>query len=109
MGDLLGGFEQAVMLAILRLGPDAYGRTILHEVGKSLNRKVSAGAVYTTLDRLEKRGLLGSQLAEGPPVRGGRLRRYHTIESEGIDALNEARRTLNEMWRGIRWPVEVER
>ena len=109
MADLLGGFEQAVLLAILRLGSEAYVRTILHAVQESLKRKVAAGAVYTTLDRLETRGLLRSKLAEGTPVRGGRPRRYYTVAAEGIRALNDAHETLSEMWSGIQWPAKAAR
>jgi PadR family transcriptional regulator PadR len=109
MADLLGGFEQAVLLAIFQLGADAYGRTILHQVQKSLKRDVSAGAVYTTLDRLEKRGFLRSKLADGTPVRGGRPRRYYAIAAEGIRALNEAHNILSGMWSTIQWPAKAAR
>jgi PadR family transcriptional regulator PadR len=109
MADLLGAFEQAVLLAILRLRGDAYGRAILHEVQESLRRSVSAGAVYTTLDRLEKRGLLRSKLAEGTPVRGGRPRRYYAVAAEGISALNDAHETLSDLWRSMEWPVKAAR
>ncbi len=109
MGDLLGTFEQAVLLAVLRLGGDAYGRAILHEAQESLKRHVSAGAVYTTLDRLEKRGLLRSKLAEGTPVRGGRPRRYYTVAAQGIRGLNDAHETLSGLWRGIQWPAKATR
>jgi PadR family transcriptional regulator, regulatory protein PadR len=109
MAELLGPFEQAVLLAILRLGSEAYGRSILHQVQSSLKRDVSAGAVYTTLDRLEKRGLLRSKLAEGTPIRGGRPRRYYAIASEGISALNDAHKTLRGIWRSIRWPARIAR
>jgi PadR family transcriptional regulator len=109
MAELLGAFEQAVLLAIVRLGSDAYGRSILHQVQNSLKRSVSAGAVYTTLDRLEKRGLLGSTLAEGTPVRGGRPRRYYAIAANGIRALNEAHETLTNLWRSVQWPARIAR
>ena len=109
MAELLGGFEQAVLVAVLRLGPDAYGRTILHDLQKSLNRAVSAGATYTTLDRLERRGLLRSKLADGTLVRGGRLRRYYALTAPGIRALNEAHETLSEMWGSIQWPAKIAR
>ena len=107
MAEVLGVFEQAILLAIFQLGQAAYGRTILHQVQTSLARKVYAGAVYTTLDRLEKRGLLRSSLAEGTPVRGGRPRRYYSLSAEGVTALNDARETLNKMWRNIQWPVRT--
>jgi DNA-binding PadR family transcriptional regulator len=109
MAELLGTFEQAVLLAILRLGDEAYGRGILHQVQESLEREVSAGAVYTTLDRLENRGLLRSKLAAGTAVRGGRARRYYSVAASGVHALNEAHKTITTMWRGMQWPAKTTR
>jgi PadR family transcriptional regulator, regulatory protein PadR len=63
----IGPFEQATLLALIRLGKDAYGRAILSEVQARLRREVSAGAVYATLERLESKGLASSRLAPGPP------------------------------------------
>ena len=73
MADVLGSFEQAVLLAILRLGDEAYGRAILKEVQRRLERDVPHGAVHVTLERLEQKGLLRSRLGSGTPVRAGRL------------------------------------
>lgn len=109
MAELLGTFEQAVLLAIAQLGNDAYGRKILHQVQGSLNRDVSAGSVYTTLDRLEVRGLIRSKLGEGTPARGGRPRRYYAVVAEGVRALNDAHETISAMWSDIQWPVKVAR
>jgi PadR family transcriptional regulator, regulatory protein PadR len=100
-------FEQAVLLAIVRLGAEAYGRTILHQVQQSLKRNVSAGSVYTTLDRLESRRLIRSQLAAGTPARGGRARRYCAVNTIGMRALNDAHRTMTAMWATVEWPVKV--
>jgi DNA-binding PadR family transcriptional regulator len=108
MAELLGTFEQAVLLAIIRLGDGAYGRAILHQVQDSLGRALSAGAVYTTLDRLEQRGLVDSKLAEGTPVRGGRARRYYTVVAEGNRALADTQRTLTKMWGGVKLPIWVK-
>jgi DNA-binding PadR family transcriptional regulator len=108
MAELLGTFEQAVLLTILRLGDEAYGRAILNKVHEVLRRNVSAGSVYTTLDRLETRGLVNSRLAEGTPARGGRARRYYTVAAEGIRALSEARATLHVMWADVQLPFEVQ-
>jgi DNA-binding PadR family transcriptional regulator len=108
MAELLGTFEQAVLLTILRLGDGAYGRAILSEAQETLRRDVSAGSVYTTLDRLETRGLVNSKLAEGTPARGGRARRYYTVAAEGVRALGEARTTLRAMWASVRLPIEVQ-
>jgi DNA-binding PadR family transcriptional regulator len=108
MADLLGTFEQAVLLAILRLGQDAYGRAILRQVQVSLARSVVAGAVYTTLDRLEQRGVVTSKLAPGTAIRGGRARRYYLITAAGKRVLADAQRTLAKMWQGVKLPVGVK-
>jgi len=108
MAELLGTFEQAVLLTILRLEDEAYGRAILSGVHEVLRRDVSAGSVYTTLDRLETRGLVNSKLAEGTPARGGRARRYYTVAIDGMRALNDARKTLAAMWANVQLPIEVQ-
>jgi len=107
MADLIGPFEQAVLLALVRLGKDAYGRAILHEVGARLDRDVSAGAVYATLERLESKGLASSRLAPGTAIRGGRARRYFTPTATGIRALNDAKSATENLWQGVAWPLKV--
>jgi DNA-binding PadR family transcriptional regulator len=106
MAEILGTFEQAVLLAIIRLGDDAYGRAILQEAGMRLRRAVSPGAVQATLERLEKKGLVMSQLGSGTPIRSGRPRRFYRIGSSGISALNEARTTVEHLWSGLRPPLK---
>ncbi len=105
--ELLGTFEQIVLLAVLGLEAEAYGRSVLREaqtaVGES--RSVAAGAVYATLDRLEAKGLLTSRLDEGTPARGGRVRRFYQLTPQGISALNDTRTALETMWRGRPWPL----
>jgi DNA-binding PadR family transcriptional regulator len=107
MADLLGSFEQAVLLALIRLGKDAYGRAILKEVQQRLQREVAAGAVYATLDRLEAKGLVSSRLGPGTAIRGGRPRRYYTPENAGIRALNESKAAVENIWQGFRWPLKA--
>jgi DNA-binding PadR family transcriptional regulator len=107
MSDVLGAFEQAVLVSIVRLAHDAYGRRVLVEVGDRLSREVSAGAVYATLDRLESKGLVNSRLAPGTPERGGRARRYYAVTAAGARALNDARASLDQIWRGFRPPIKV--
>jgi DNA-binding PadR family transcriptional regulator len=107
MADLLGTFEQAVLLSIFRLGTEAYGRAILNQAHELLLRDVSAGSVYTTLDRLEARGLVSSKLAAGTPVRGGRARRYYAVSAEGMHALSEARKALTTIWANVKLPIRV--
>lgn len=107
MADVLGSFEQAVLLAIVRLGEEAYGRAILKEAQGRLDRDVAAGAVHATLERLERKGLVSSRLGTGTPVRSGRSRRYYELTSGGARALNEARATMDALWRGLRSPVKA--
>lgn len=106
MSDVLGTFEQAVLLALVHLGKDAYGRAILQDVQTRLQRDVAAGAVYATLDRLEGKALVSSRLGSGTPVRGGRARRYYVIESAGVRALNESKAAVEGIWQGFRWPLK---
>jgi PadR family transcriptional regulator, regulatory protein PadR len=106
MADVLGAFEQAVLLAIVRLRDDAYGRAILKEVKERLERDVAAGAVHATLVRLENRGLLTSQLGSGTSIRGGRARRFYKLLPAGRRALNDAREALDNLWLGLKWPLK---
>jgi PadR family transcriptional regulator PadR len=106
MADVLGTFEQAILLALVRLGKEAYGRAILTEAQARLQRELAAGAVYATLDRLEQKGLISSRLGTGTPIRGGRPRRYYTIENAGVRALNDARAAVESLWDGFRWPLK---
>jgi len=100
MADILGAFEQAVLLAVLRLGDDAYGRAILRDVEARLERDVVAGAVHATLERLERKGLLSSSLGSGTPMRDGRARRFYQLEPLGVRALNDSRSALDRVWQG---------
>lgn len=108
MAEILGTFEQAVLLAIIRLADDAYGRAILQEVETRLKREIAPGAVQATLDRLENKGLVRSELGSGTPIRSGRPRRYYRMESSGVRALNDARNTVENLWRGLSWPLKGE-
>jgi PadR family transcriptional regulator PadR len=106
MAETLGTFEQAVLLAIVRLREDAYGRGILREVQERLERDVAAGAIHATLERLEKKGLIRSRLGLGTPIRDGRARRFYRLEHAGVEALNDARAAVRNLWQGIRWPLK---
>ena len=79
MAEILGTFEQAVLLAIIRLADEAYGRAILKEAATRLGREVAPGAVQATLERLENKGLISSQLGSGTPIRAGRPRRFYRV------------------------------
>ncbi len=106
MADVLGAFEQAVLLAIVRLRDEAYGRAVYKEVQVRLGRNVAAGAVHATLERLEHKGLVASRLGSGTPIRAGRPRRYYRPEPSGMSALNDARATVEALWRGLEWPLK---
>jgi len=107
VADILGSFEQAVLLAIVRLDDNAYGRAILNEVAARLERDVAAGAVQATLDRLERKGLVRSRLGSGTPIRDGRARRFYAVQAEGRRALNEAKAAHDSLWRGFPRPLKA--
>ena len=102
----MGIFEQAVLLSILTLGVDAYGRSILQDAQERLGRAVAAGAVYATLDRLEAKGLVRSTLTPGTPRRDGRVRRYYAVTAAGVRVLNDSKRATERLFRGLAWPVK---
>lgn len=102
----LGEFEQVVLLAVLRLGEEAYGASVLDEIRRRAGRRVARGALYVTLDRLEEKGLIRSRYAEGGPARGGRPRRLLALTPSGRRALREARETLLRLWQGLESLVE---
>jgi DNA-binding PadR family transcriptional regulator len=106
MAEHLGAFEQAVLLSIVRLGESAYGRTILAEVQKRLDREVSPGAVHATLERLENKRLVASRLGSATTIRGGRSRRFYRLQPEGLRALDAARAAMNRLWHGITRPLK---
>ena len=99
--ETLGEVEQLVLLAILRLGDDAYGVPIVEEILQRTGRDVSRAAVYIALRRLKQKGLVSSRLADPDPVPGGKAKRYFSVEAAGIDRLTEARSTLMNMWDGL--------
>jgi PadR family transcriptional regulator len=99
--EYLGDFEQIVLLAILRLGTDAYGTTIQNEIEERAGRTTSVGALYTVLARLEEKGYVSSTLADPTPERGGRAKRYFKVERAGRAALKRTRTVLARMWDGL--------
>lgn len=95
----LGDLEHLVLLAILRLGQDAYGIPILDEVCTRSGRAVSRATVYVALRRLEQKGLVASRLGESTPERGGRAKRYFRLRPAGLKALRESRAMFLGLWR----------
>ena len=100
-GEYLGEFEQIVLLAVLRLGKNAYGVTIWEEIEKRTGRQVMIGAVYATLDRLEVKRCISSKVGDPTPERGGRAKRFFTITTQGSTALTRSREILASMWAGL--------
>jgi len=97
----LGEFEQLVLLAVLRLGDGAYAVPIRQAIEEAAARSVSRGALYTTLERLELKGLLSSRMGEPAADRGGRARRYHSVTPAGLRALRAARDAVTRLSAGL--------
>ena len=102
MSESVGQFEQIILTAILSLRDEAYGVTI-HEKAAELAKpkKISPGAVYVTLDRLEDKGLVSSSLSDPTPERGGRAKRYYRLEALGERALEESAATSKRVWEAV--------
>ena len=101
MADQLGRLEQLLLFAILRLDEDAYGATIRREVRDRIGRSLTPGAIYTTLRRLEQRGLVTSWVGEPTPERGGRRKKFYRLESEGLKTLERSWTEIREMSAGL--------
>lgn len=97
----LSEFELIAMLALLRLGENAYGVPIAREIEEQTKREVKLGSVYAALERLEEKGLVVSELGEPTRERGGRAKRYFHVTRQGLRQLREAQQTLIKLWRGI--------
>jgi PadR family transcriptional regulator PadR len=97
----LGEFEQMILLAILRLGADAYGVTIRAELADRAGRTVAPGALYTALERLETKGLISSRMSDPTPQRGGRAKRHVTVTAAGTEALKRAVRAYERLLDGL--------
>ena len=97
-GDHLGEFEQIVLLAVLRLGDNAYGVPIRREIEKRAGRRVTIGALYGTLARLERKGYVTSWSGDPSPERGGRAKRCYRLEALGERALQESAVTAKRIW-----------
>lgn len=106
MSDNLGDFEQLVMLAVLRLDDEAYGTSIREELKVRAERDVSPGAIFTTLERLESRGLVSSRYGEPTAERGGRSKRFYKLTADGRRALARALRTVRRMVQGLQPKLE---
>ena len=102
----LGDFEQLVLLALVRLGDEAYGVTIHHEIVRRAGRDVTVATVYKTLERLEMKGLAMSTVGEPTAERGGRRKKHFRIQPRGRRALAQALGSLRRMADGL--PVDLD-
>jgi DNA-binding PadR family transcriptional regulator len=97
----LGDFEQLVLMGVLRLDREAYGAAIRREIHERSGRDVSINAVYTTLDRLEGKGLLRSWVGQPTAERGGRRRKFYELRPAGVAALRQAYHAFHSMAEGL--------
>ena len=97
----LGEFELMALLALIRLGDEAYGVPICQEIEKRSGREAALGSVYAALERLEGKGLVRSRLGESTAVRGGRAKRYFRITAQGLHEVRQTQRALINLWRGL--------
>jgi PadR family transcriptional regulator len=97
----LGTNDLMILLALMRLGDDAYGVPIARELEATVGRPVALASVYATLDRLVERGLVESALGEPTAERGGRAKKYFRITAKGIREVRAAKQSLVKLWKGL--------
>jgi len=100
-GHSLNDLELLILLALMRLAPEAYGVPIAREIAAKTKRSVALSTVYATLERLEKKGLVKSELGEATEERGGRAKRYFQVTGVGIREVRSTRQALISMWQGV--------
>lgn len=99
--DYLTDFELMILLAILRVGDESYGVPIAREIERTGGRTVALAAVYAALDRLERHGLVSSDVGEPTPERGGRAKRYFQVTPRGLAAVRHTQRALTRLWSDV--------
>jgi DNA-binding PadR family transcriptional regulator len=99
--DYLTDFELMILLAILRIGDEAYGVPIAREIQETGRRTVMLGAVYAALDRLENNGLVTSTIGDPTPERGGRAKRFFRLTPAGLTAVRQTQRALTKLWANL--------
>ena len=97
----LSNFELMVMLAIIRIGDDAYGVSISNEIQSTTGGEVLLGSVYDALTRLQEKGLITSSLGEATSERGGRAKRHFQTTARGLKVVRETQRSLVKLWKGL--------
>ena len=104
----LGEFEQCILLSILRLGENAYGSSVRELLSDVVNREVSIGALYTTLEGLETKGMVSSRVGEATAQRGGRAKKYFEVTAKGQQALKRSKQALEKLWKGVALSVVLQ-
>jgi len=99
--ETLGNYELMVLLAVLRVGHDAYGVTVASELERTSGRSVLIASVYAALDRLEAKSLVVSSIGEPTAARGGRAKKYFKVTAKGLREAREACRTFARLLRGV--------
>jgi len=97
----IGNFELMVMLAVLRVGDEAYGVPIGDELSETTGREVALASVYAALERLTAKGLVACALGESTPERGGRAKKYFRVTTKGLREVRSTQRTLVKLWKGL--------
>ena len=100
-GRYLGEFEHLVLLALLQLEADGYGIAVRDLIEERTGRRVGIGSVYSTLDRMQRKGWLVSTTAPPEPVRGGRTKTLYSVTTQGLQALQASRQMVARMTRGL--------
>jgi len=100
---LLGEFEYLLLTAVARLGDEAYGVAIKEEIEAATRRRCSTGALYTTLDRLEEKGLVRTWMGDPTPERGGRPKRMVRVTAKGARAAADFYSAVARVSRGVSW------
>jgi len=103
---MLGEFEYLLLTAAVRLGDGAYGAVIRQEIEQTTGRRCSLGALYTTLDRLETKGLLETWMGEATPQRGGRAKRMVRVSAEGIEEASAFHEAVKQISLGVPWAIQ---
>jgi PadR family transcriptional regulator, regulatory protein PadR len=99
--EYLTDFELMILLAILRVGENAYGLPIAREIEQTGGRTVLLSAIYPALERLEQMGLLTSSYGDPTPERGGRAKRFFKVTARGVKAVKDTQRAFTALWAGI--------
>jgi len=99
--QFLTDFELIILLAVLRVGENAYGVSIANEIEQTGGRTVLLAAIYTALDRLEDNGLVTSSYGDPTPERGGRAKRFFKVTSKGLKLVKDTQRSFVSLWSGI--------